>query len=94
LGWRFQDSPDTAARCRLRTSADAERKGLLRCPSCESVRADRFEDALLEDLEHELDRGQAELEHELARLARANMADDVDRFIRALDADAIQPFDF
>jgi hypothetical protein len=34
------------------------------------------------------------LESDLALLAHANMADYVDRFLRALDADAIQPMDF
>jgi hypothetical protein len=35
-----------------------------------------------------------ELAADLGRLARANMAEDVDRFITALKADAIQPMDF
>ena len=38
--------------------------------------------------------GVSRLESDLAVLARANMADYVDRFVRALDADAIQPMDF
>jgi hypothetical protein len=35
-----------------------------------------------------------ELAADLGRLSRANMADDVDRFVVALNADAIQPMDF
>ena len=44
--------------------------------------------------DEELDRGMEELAADLGRLARANMADDVDRFVAALNADAIQPMDF
>ena len=66
----------------------------LRCPSCESFRIGRFSDESIAELEQEFDRGHAVLTSDLARLAHANMVDDVDRFIRALDADAIQPIDF
>ena len=66
----------------------------LRCPSCEWVVGGRFEQKLLDQLERELDRGDAELEADLALLTHANTVDQIDRFIRALDADAIQPFDF
>jgi hypothetical protein len=66
----------------------------LRCPGCEWVGGGRFEPKLVDELERELDRGDAELEADLALLTRANMVDEIDRFVRALDADAIQPFDF
>jgi hypothetical protein len=62
----------------------------LRCPNCGWSDIGRFEQTLV----NELDRGDAELEADLARLTRANMIDEIDRFTRALDADAIQPFDF
>lgn len=66
----------------------------LTCPSCESFRIARFDDESIAELERELDRGLAELMSDLERLAQANMADYADRFIRALEADAIQPTDF
>ena len=66
----------------------------LTCPNCESFRIGRFDDPTIAELEQELDRGQAELISDLASLAHANMVDDVDRFTRALDADAIHPIDF
>jgi hypothetical protein len=66
----------------------------LRCPNCEWSGVGRFARRLLDELERELDRGDAELEDDLARLTHANMVDEIDRFTRALDADAIQPFDF
>src|SRR5437763_4262121 len=66
----------------------------LTCPSCESFRLGRFDDESIAELERELDRGVAELMSDLERLAHANMVDYVDRFVRALEADAIQPTDF
>jgi hypothetical protein len=66
----------------------------LRCPNCEWSGLGRFEQRLVDQLERELDRGDAELAVDLARLTHANMVDEIDRFARALDADAIQPFDF
>ena len=66
----------------------------LRCPNCEWTRVGRFEQTLVDDLERELDRGDAELESDLALLTNANMVDEIDRFVSALDADAIQPIDF
>jgi hypothetical protein len=67
---------------------------LLRCPNCETLIAGHYAQEELDALERELDRGEAELEEDLARLTRANMADAVERFVRALEADAIQPVDF
>ena len=66
----------------------------LRCPSCEAFRVGRFGQAHIDELDRELDRGEAALQAALARLTHANMADIVDRFVRALAADAIQPSDF
>ena len=65
-----------------------------RCPDCESVGGGRFESKLVDELERELDRADAELAADLALLTHANMVDEIERFSRALDADAIQPFDF
>lgn len=66
----------------------------LHCPNCDWTGGGVFEQDLLDEFDEELDRGMEELAADLSRLARANMADDVDRFIAALDADAIQPMDF
>jgi hypothetical protein len=41
-----------------------------------------------------LDRGTEALVRDLRRLTRANMEDEIDAFVRALEADAIQPMDF
>jgi len=66
----------------------------LRCPSREWSSVGRFEQKLMDQLERELDRGDAELETDLALLTHVNVVDEIDRFARALDADAIQPIDF
>jgi hypothetical protein len=49
---------------------------------------------MLDALDCELDRARAEIEADLARLTRADMADYVTRFVAALDAGAIEPADF
>src|SRR3954471_11496768 len=64
------------------------------CPNCDGTGGGTFEQDLLDEFDEELDRGMEELAADLGRLARANMADDVDRFVEALRADAIQPMDF
>lgn len=75
-------------------ASDDSWQEVLRCPNCECSGIVRFEHRLVDQLERELDRGDAELEADLARLTRANMVDEIDRLARALAADAIQPFDF
>jgi hypothetical protein len=67
---------------------------LLRCPNCERAEERVLHNAFVEELEHELDRDTEELAAELRRLTRANMVDEVERFVEALDADAILPMDF
>ena len=66
----------------------------LRCPNCEwsdwgvydQERVDRFDDAL--------DRGMVTLVDNLKRLAHANMEEEIERFVAALQVDAILPEDF
>ena len=67
---------------------------VLRCPDCRSTRAGVFGETAIEAFDRELDRGDAVLHADLERLALMNMRDSVDRFVRALNADAIQPIDF
>jgi hypothetical protein len=49
---------------------------------------------MLDALDRELDRAEAEIEADLACLTHAQMADYVTRFVSALDAGAIEPDDF
>ncbi|HEY2142363.1 MAG TPA: hypothetical protein VGG98_09930 [Solirubrobacteraceae bacterium] len=66
----------------------------LRCPECESRREGVFEQALVELLDNELDRASGALLSDLRRLTHANMTDEIEFFVRALDADLVLPSDF
>lgn len=67
---------------------------LLRCPECESTREGVFAQAAVERLDDELDRATGALLSDFRRMAHANMAEEIELFIRALDADLIGPSDF
>ena len=67
---------------------------LLHCPNCETYRDGVFSQDTVESFDEELDRGADALAQDYRRLVRANMADEVDRFVRALEVDAILPEDF
>jgi hypothetical protein len=67
---------------------------ILRCPECESRREGIFEQSAVERLEDELDRAAAALLGDLRRVTHANMSDEIEFFVRALDADLIVPSDF
>ena len=67
---------------------------LLRCPECESRREGVFEQADVERLDDELDRAAGALLGDLKRMTHANMSEEIEFFVRALDADLIVPADF
>jgi hypothetical protein len=67
---------------------------VLRCPECEARREGVFEQTTVERLDDELDRGAGALLSDLKRLTHANMTDEVEFFVRALQADLITPSDF
>jgi hypothetical protein len=67
---------------------------VLRCPECESRREGVFDQASVERLDDELDRGTSALLGDLRRMTHANMSEEIEFFIRALDADLITPGDF
>jgi hypothetical protein len=67
---------------------------LLHCPNCEVFREGVFTQENVELFDEELDRGADALARDYKRLMRANMADEIDRFVGALDAGAILPEDF
>lgn len=67
---------------------------VLRCPECEARREGVFEQTVVERLDDELDRGSGALLSDLKRITHANMTDEVEFFIRALEADLIGPGDF
>ena len=66
----------------------------LRCPNCEWTGTGIFEQEVVERFDEELDRGTEALVRDLKRLMHANMEEEIDRFISALQDDQILPEDF
>jgi hypothetical protein len=66
----------------------------LRCPNCEWHGTGVFSQDVVESFDDELDRGIDVLLSDYRALVNSNMEDEIDRFARALDADAILPADF
>jgi hypothetical protein len=66
----------------------------LRCPNCEWSGTGVFEQDTVERFDEELDRGTEALVRDLKRMMQANMEDEIDRFVIALQADHIVPEDF
>ena len=67
---------------------------LLHCPNCDVYLEGIFPQETVELFDEELDRGSDALARDYKRLMRANMTDEIDRFVGALDAGAILPEDF
>src|SRR5436190_15380836 len=66
----------------------------LRCPNCEWSGTGIFEQSAVERFDEELDRGTEALVSDLRRLVQANMEGEIDRFVTALEIDAVLPEDF
>jgi hypothetical protein len=66
----------------------------LHCPNCDWIGSGVYDEELVERFDEELDRGTAALVRDLQRLMRANMEDEIERFVAALAADALLPEDF
>ena len=66
----------------------------LRCPNCEWHTTGVFEEDAIQRFDETLDRGTEALVADLRQLARANMEEDVARFIHALSGGHILPEDF
>jgi hypothetical protein len=67
---------------------------LLRCPNCEWSETDTFDQPTVDRFDEQLDMGTEILLRDLKRLQQANMEEEIDRFVRAVNADAILPEDF
>jgi hypothetical protein len=67
---------------------------LLRCPNCEWSQVDTFDQDTVDRFDEQLDVGTEILIRDLKRLQQANMEDEVEVFVKALDAGAILPEDF
>ncbi|HEY1690300.1 MAG TPA: hypothetical protein VGF95_15700 [Solirubrobacteraceae bacterium] len=67
---------------------------LLRCPECEATREGVFDRIEVDSFEEELDHGMGSLLSDLRRMTHTNMSEEIDFFVRALQADVILPSDF
>ena len=66
----------------------------LRGPNCEWNGTGVYEQNVVERFDEELDRGTEALVRDLKRLMQANMEDEIERFITALEGDHVLPEDF
>ena len=66
----------------------------LRCPDCEWYGEGVYEQSLVEALDEQLDNGTQVLVRDLKHLMHANMEDEVERFIAALNEGHVWPMDF
>jgi hypothetical protein len=66
----------------------------VRCPDCRWTGSDVYEQPEVERYDDVLLAAAGDLTEELDRVTRQNMAEHLERFCAALDADAITPFDF
>ncbi|HWT25283.1 MAG TPA: hypothetical protein VN213_17395 [Solirubrobacteraceae bacterium] len=66
----------------------------LRCPNCEWATVGVYDQDTVDRFDEELDHGTELLVKDLRRLTRANMEEEIERFGKALESDAIWPMDF
>ncbi len=66
----------------------------LRCPNCEWSGTGVYEQGTVERFDEELDRGTEALVRDLKRLMQANMEDEIERFVTALEGNHVLPEDF
>jgi hypothetical protein len=67
---------------------------VLRCPNCEWAGTGVFDQHSVERFDEELDRGTEALVGDLKSLMQANMEAEIERFVAALECDALLPEDF
>jgi hypothetical protein len=66
----------------------------LRCPNCEHSEDGVFGQEICDGFDDELERGTDALTRDYKRLMTANLAEEIDRFAKALEVDGILPVDF
>jgi len=66
----------------------------LRCPNCEWAATGVFSQDLVDAFDERLDEGTEQLVCDLKQLMHANMSEEIERFVSALDAEALLPEDF
>ncbi len=66
----------------------------LHCPDCDWATTGVYSQEIVDRFDEALDRGTEALLTDLSLLARANMEEQIERFVAALNADLILPEDF
>jgi hypothetical protein len=66
----------------------------LRCPECEWLGEVALTQDEAERFDERLDRGTVELLRDLRQMTHTNMSEEIDFFVRALNADIVMPSDF
>ncbi len=66
----------------------------LRCPNCEWATTGVYGEDAIQRFDETLDRGTEALVTDLRQLTRANMEEDVERFVLAIEAGHVLPEDF
>lgn len=72
----------------------AEWEITLRCPNCEWRGTGVYPQDVVERFDDQLDRGTEAVVRDLGRLLHANMEGEIERFVKALNADLVVPDDF
>jgi predicted RNA-binding Zn-ribbon protein involved in translation (DUF1610 family) len=75
-------------------ASDRQWQVALRCPECEWNGGGRYNQDVVDRLDEALDHGTEAVLDDLNILVRANMEDQIDRFVSALQGDKILPEDF
>jgi hypothetical protein len=66
----------------------------LRCPNCEWNATGVFSQDVVDNFDERLDEGTEQVVSDLKQLMHANMSEEIDRFVAALEAEALLPEDF
>jgi hypothetical protein len=66
----------------------------LRCPNCEWSATGVFPQDAVDEFDERLDEGTEHVVSDLKQLMHANMSDEIERFVAALEAEALLPEDF
>jgi len=66
----------------------------LRCPNCEWTATGSFPQDVVDEFDERLDEGTEVLVSDLKSLMHSNMTEEIERFVAALDAEALLPEDF
>jgi hypothetical protein len=75
-------------------TADDKWELTLHCPNCDWLAEGLFDERQVYGLEDKLEEGLVAMLSDLRRMTQANMAEEVSRFVVALNADLILPEDF